>query len=1050
MTTAKKKSVWLKCRRVFRWCRQLFALLILAVVCVFIYLNQVGLPAGVKTRLLAELRARGLDVEFSRLRLEWYRGIVAEKIVVGRVDQPKGPRGTIETAEVRLDSEALKKYQIKVTSVFLTNGSLTWPLFVTNQPSQELKIDHLTTELRFLPGDAWELDHFRADCLGINVQARGIISNALALRGRSAPRAVAPRERTMEGSLHRLVTVVNSLRFDNPPSIDLVFRADASTNGMISARFKGSVSGAHTPWGDGQEVQLDAQWDQAAGSNGLAQADIKLAADGFTTTWVESRQFQLTAKVSQPRNDLTDLKIVWVAGAQNVKSRWGEADGVQLSGVTTRDPRNQLLFQTELGAKLDSLKVATASANGTNEWGQSELAMLNAELRHTFTNAVPADANFKLRLTKPLTRWGKVTDARLEGHFAPRDPDSPRNDIATWGAWAKLEPYSFDWECEVTDLDSPKLIVEKLFCSGRWNAPDLTLTKLQARLYEGQVDMAAQLNVATRAVGVQGGFDFDVHKIGPLLNTNGQQWLSQYSWEKPIKVEGEARVTLPVWTNASPDWRAEVLPTLWVKGKFDSGPGAFRNIACLSGRSDFTFSNAVWKLPNLTLHRPEGSAVLSYSSDILSQQYYWGIRSQLDPNTVAPFLNEGTRKALAYFEFTSPPFIDGELRGRWHELDQIGFKGRVSLTNFIFRGEGCSNFSAYVDFTNRLIQFSDITIAQGQQAITSPSIIIDLEQQSISSTNVFSTIDPMIVARAIGPKTAKTISYYKFATPPTIQSHGSMMFKDIEHTDLHFQVEGGPFNCLKFNSSHITGGVHWVTNTLNITNVQGNFYDGQLQGNLLLNFSPETGNDFRAHAIFSSVNLHSLVADLANPTNKLEGILDGTLTITNANTADWKSWNGYGDVSLRDGLLWDAPLFGLFSPILNGVSPGLGSSRAKEATATFGMTNSVMRTTDLEIRSTPVRLHYDGTVDFAGNVDAKVEAEMFGDTWVVGPVLKTMMKPFSKIFEYKVTGSVRQPRSRPMYIPKFLLFPLHPFRTLKELLPGSDNTTAPRAPKKQP
>ncbi|NDF00923.1 MAG: hypothetical protein EB034_22040, partial [Verrucomicrobia bacterium] len=152
------------------------------------------------------------------------------------------------------------------------------------------------------------------------------------------------------------------------------------------------------------------------------------------------------------------------------------------------------------------------------------------------------------------------------------------------------------------------------------------------------------------------------------------------------------------------------------------------------------------------------------------------------------------------------------------------------------------------------------------------------------------------------------------------------------------------------------------------------------------------------------------------------------------NTADWQSWQGFGDVRLNDGLLWEFPIFGLFSPVLNAVNKDLGNSRAKEASGSFILTNSVLYTKNLVINSSPARLHYDGTVDFAGGVNAVVEAEMFRDTFLVGPILSFLTTPMTKVFEYKVTGSLANPKSEPRFIPKFLLLPLRPFQTIREFL----------------
>jgi hypothetical protein len=141
-------------------------------------------------------------------------------------------------------------------------------------------------------------------------------------------------------------------------------------------------------------------------------------------------------------------------------------------------------------------------------------------------------------------------------------------------------------------------------------------------------------------------------------------------------------------------------------------------------------------------------------------------------------------------------------------------------------------------------------------------------------------------------------------------------------------------------------------------------------------------------------------------------------------------------------LIWDVHIFGILSPVLNTVTPGLGSSRATDATAQFGMTNGVVFSDDLEIRSTMMRMQYAGTVDLQNRVNAHVTAQLLRDTWVVGPFISTALWPVSKLFEYKITGTLQQPQSEPVYIPKFLLMPLHPIRSLEEMLSSGADTNA--------
>ena len=54
-----------------------------------------------------------------------------------------------------------------------------------------------------------------------------------------------------------------------------------------------------------------------------------------------------------------------------------------------------------------------------------------------------------------------------------------------------------------------------------------------------------------------------------------------------------------------------------------------------------------------------------------------------------------------------------------------------------------------------------------------------------------------------------------------------------------------------------------------------------------------------------------------------------------------------------------------------------------------------------------------------------------------------VLTPVTKLFEYRITGTLSQPKSEPIYIPKFLLFPLHPVQTLQDMFTPETGGTEP-------
>jgi hypothetical protein len=332
--------------------------------------------------------------------------------------------------------------------------------------------------------------------------------------------------------------------------------------------------------------------------------------------------------------------------------------------------------------------------------------------------------------------------------------------------------------------------------------------------------------------------------------------------------------------------------------------------------------------------------------------------------------------------------------------------------------------------------------------------VFDLAGQRLFFVGGLGHVEPMVVARAIGPKTAEAMEPFQFLALPTVRVNGCVPLKQenddlvLDDADTNFELDGtAPFRWKKFETPAITGTIRWWKNFLILTNATTECYGGEAHGWARFDLkTPGDGTDFNLFLTGTNADFHRMGQALWSPTNKLEGALSGTLIISNANSDNWRTWNGAGDAKLRDGLLWDVPIFAFMSQILNTMSSGLGNSRATEAAGKFLLTNGVVVTDSLVIQAQTMRLEYIGTVDLDCNVRARVTARIFRNMPVVGQVLSAVLWPVSKVTECRVSGTLDDPKVTPVYIPGFipkvLSVPLHPFRSLQEVFSAPATNTA--------
>ncbi len=1010
-----QSRAWRRCRTCFRAFRILVLCLLLFVIGAGYYLNQIGVPDFLKRALVVRLHERGIDLKFTRLRWRYYRGLVAENVRFGQADAPgNGPGFSAQEVELKLNHGALRHFEFTVDSVILHGGQLVWPLNQTNQAPRSLSIDGIQSQLRFLENDRWELDRFNATFAGASLQVSGAITNASALRDwkllHATPNAPAQPAR-LQQRLNELADTLDRIKFSDTPELKLFVRGDGSDPQSFAGLLTVRTRGAETPWGS------------------------------LTNGYLLARLLAPAATNRQPHGD-------FVLYADHAATRWGDTEKFELHLEAMVDPAQTNLIHCELNLQAD--RFAT-------EWAQAANARLTAEWAHSLTNPVPVAGHAELHLSNPHTAWGQAGELLLETRLSEPAAQHPRQADAGWAWWADLEPYCLDWNCVLREARAREFQVKEIAFGGSWRAPELAITNLHSELYAGRLDLQAAVNVATRAASFSAGMDFDAHSIAPLLSPGLSRWLDQYSWEKPPVAAGRGAVVLPAWTNRHPDWHGEVFPTFSLEADIDSGPAAWRKVWALGARLHVSYSNEVCHIPDLVAICTNGQVHLALTADDRTQDYQFRIHSGVDLKPFRILLDAPEQqRAFDSLVLTEPPEIDAEIWGRWHDYERIGIKAQIALTNFTLRGESATNLHAGLQYTNHYLLFDHPRVERGAQYASADSVGVNFDTRQLFLTHGFSTLEPLAILHAVGPKVTQTMEPYHFLQPPTVRANGIIPLEDDVAANVRFDIDGGPFQWTRFNLAHVSGGADWVGDHLALTGMQAEFYGGRMEGSAAFDFSPGKASPFSFDTTVTGANLGSIMAGVFNASNHLEGTLNGRLTVNRADADDWKSWFGRGAVDLHDGLIWDIPLFGVFSKVLDAFVPGSGESRASQGAATVVITNSVIRTGDLKINAPALSMLYRGTSDFDGRVDAVVEAEVLRNTWVVGPLISSLLKPFTKIFEYSVSGTLANPKPQPrwlliksLFAPFELLF--HPVNTLKEAFPTNPGgTNAPAAPQPPP
>ncbi len=1005
MSDSRPKRIWRLSRRIFRWVRVFFLFVLFLAVFAVVYLHEIGVPEFVKRPVLQRIHEAGFNVEFTNMRWAWPNHILIENPRFSKTNHASF-QIFADTFDLNVHQGSAAKRQLRIESMSLKSGRVILPLSQTN--NQTLILTNITAAVRVSTNHVFSLDKLSGEFDGATVQISGAVTNYPALLDwQIFQPSKATNAANKKNPLQQFVDTWHRLKFSSPPDLVVKFSGDATSMDSIAVDTTLSAkSTTATPWGKTRNLVFHGSYAQKQVGDEKQLAEIAISTDSIDTPH-------------------------------------GKAHAVDAGVILFADQED--LWRTKLSLSTTNLDVRDVVSGTTNlfhfqklQWHGSVTCTTNLQLR---------TANGQLQLTGATSSiWGAT-----EKLNATLDLKHLTNVIASdenWAFWQRMLPWQATWTVDATKVKAPNLEIQHAMCEGEWLAPNLLIRHLETDLYDGKLSVDGNLDIQSRKFQTRLKSDFDIKHILPLLPEPGQRWLKKFSWEKPPELAADIKAVLPSWTNHHPDWQGEVLPTVDFHGSVSVTNGSYRSVPVASAHTDFAYSNLTWTIPNLRIVRSEGEVDLSLSFNKRTKENHWTINSTIDPKAIRNWFPEDAQAAFDKIHLGGPPKIHAEISERGFDFSKCGIRANVEITNVTYGDLSLDLLRTSLTYTNQFLALSNAKLEYRDQQVTCPNAEIDFKEGRVFLHEVYSTMEPMPITRAIGKKVAAAIEPYHFHKTPTVYVDGNFVFDQPETADMHFIVEGEQFEWGLLKAEKATGKVDWIGEHLYVTNINATAYrGGTFEGWVFVDFAAPHGNDFKIGITFTNLDLHTGMLDLGK-TNKLEGTVDGKVNITAANTKDDKHWEGFGWMQLHDGLIWEVPIFGIFSPLLNAVLPGSGSSRARDASATFIMTNSVIRSDDLEIRSTAVRINYKGTVDFSEQVNAKVEAQFLRDAGSLGHLFSIAMQPLTKIFEYRLTGTLDNPESEPVFIPNILMKILRPFDTLKKLLPDRQepSTAKPEGP----
>lgn len=126
-------------------------------------------------------------------------------------------------------------------------------------------------------------------------------------------------------------------------------------------------------------------------------------------------------------------------------------------------------------------------------------------------------------------------------------------------------------------------------------------------------------------------------------------------------------------------------------------------------------------------------------------------------------------------------------------------------------------------------------------------------------------------------------------------------------------------------------------------------------------------------------------------------------------------------MNIRDGYLFQIPLRWQLSQWLSKLYSGLGFATQTEFDSAFVIRDGHVHSDEARLKGTLVSLRGEGDYYFDERLDLTVQVQLL-QKGLVADAVRWVTSPVTKLLEFRLGGTIREPQWRPENLPKELFF----------------------------
>jgi hypothetical protein len=403
------------------------------------------------------------------------------------------------------------------------------------------------------------------------------------------------------------------------------------------------------------------------------------------------------------------------------------------------------------------------------------------------------------------------------------------------------------------------------------------------------------------------------------------------------------------------------------------------------------------------------------------------------PSIVEPILTawdlNGLARLFQRFAFDDkPPIASLTFKVGAGEGRSVVFDGDVHLKAARYRGVPVLRADAMLKATSSnapiVVTLDPLTVVRRDGSMQG-TLVVDQGQTNVTF-DVRGSLNPHLVRQSIGVLSDPFWDQWRFEGPVEIKARGVAGYGALAGTDFTMDFVGRDLYYTNHPLEFCTLSMHMLDESVTLSSVRAGAYGGEMSGGATFALPSQGASNtaFDVSLCVTNVNFERVSAVLIPEDNQAyRGRLSGCLALCGTlGEGNGETIRGDGAVTIDDGRVFMLPVFGGLSEIMTRIIPGLNFVlRQTDASAAFRVEESRVVSKEIKINGSVLSLKGYGQCGFDKAIDFHAQVKLMKDNNMVAKLVRVVTFPLSKLFEFRVRGTLAEPRWYPENFSKDLL-----------------------------